>query len=316
MTTESAGEIFDIGYQNYDGPREGRTRARKAIFVNGFRTTLGLGRGASAKILPILFFSAAMAPAVIIALVASQAELSDLIIPGHADYYQIVSIILILFSAIIAPELLCPDRRDGVISLYLVRPLSPTDYLAGRWLAFFSITLLLVYSGQLVLLAGLVLSAAEPLDYIRDNWLDVPRIFAAGVAVAAFTTTLPLAVSGFTTRRAYAAAFVIGLFIISAAVGGIMTGCEEHEHDDGPGRGPPVTEDCEPLTGEAAKWFGLVDIGRVPTNVSDMIFGVENDSQLGKQVQKLPDIVPIGWYLLLVAGPGFLLWRRYRRIDV
>jgi hypothetical protein len=164
-----------------------------------------------------------------------------------------------------------------------------------------------------VLLVGLVLSAAEPFDYLRENWLDVPRFLGAGVVVAVFTTTLPLAVSGFTTRRAYAAAFVIGLFIISAAVGGIMTDCEEHEH--GPPGGGPGTEDCEPLTGEAAKWVGLVDIGRVPTHVSDMIFAVENGSQLSKQVAKLPDIVPIGWYLLLAAGPGFLLWRRYRRIE-
>ena len=158
-----------------------------------------------------------------------------------------------------------------------------------------------------------LLSAAEPLDYIRENWLDVPRFLAAGVIVAAFTTTLPLAVAGFTTRRAFAAAFVIGLFIISAAVGGIMTECEDHR--EGPPSGRPATEDCEPLTRGAAKWVGLVDIGRVPTHVSDMIFGVENNSQLGKQVQLLPDIVPIGWYLLLVAGPGLLLWRRYRRIE-
>ena len=315
MTTESAGEIFDIGYQNYYGPREGRARARKAVFVNGVRTALGLGRGSSAKVLPILLFAAVMAPAVIIAIAASQAEAADFDIPGHSDYYQIVSIILILFSAIIAPELLCPDRRDGVISLYLVRPLTTTDYLAGRWLAFFSITLLLVYSGQVLLLAGLVLSAAEPWVYLRENWLDVPRFLAAGVVVAVFTTTLPLAVAGFTTRRAYAAAFVIGLFIISAAAAGIMTECEDHEHDDGPPGGGPGTEDCEPLTGEAAKWVGLVDIGRVPTHVTNMIFAVENGSRVSSQVEKLPDIVPIGWYLLLAAGPGLLLWMRYRRIE-
>ncbi len=313
MTTESAGEIFDIGYQNYDGPREGRLRARKAVYVNGVRTTLGLGRGASAKVLPILLFAAAIAPAVILALIASQSEEAALDIPGHAEYYQIVSIILILFSAIITPELLCPDRRDGVISLYLVRPLTTTDYLAGRWLAFFSITLLLVYSGQLVLLAGLVLSASEPLDYIRENWLDVPRFVAAGVIVAVFTTTLPLAVSAFTTRRAYAAAFVIGLFIISAAAGGILTECGDNE--PGPPRGGPLARDCEPLTGDAAKWFGLVDVGRVPTHVGDMIFAVENESQLSRQVEELPDIIPIAWYALLVAAPGFLLWRRYQGLE-
>ncbi len=164
--TQSNGELFDLGYQHYRGPREGRMRARKAVFVNGFRTTLGLGRGSLAKVLPILFFACVMAPAIIIALVAARVEGLVDGLPDASLYYQIVSIFLILFSAIIAPELLCPDRRNGAISLYLVRPLTVTEYVVGRWLAFFSITLLLVYSGQIVLLVGLVLSAADPLDYL------------------------------------------------------------------------------------------------------------------------------------------------------
>jgi ABC-2 type transport system permease protein len=313
--TESVGELFDHGYQHNLGPREGRMRARKAVVVNGVRTALGLGRGPTAKILPIILFAASMGPAVILALVASMAEGLD--IPGQADYHQIVSIILIIFSAIIAPELLCADRRNGVINLYLVRPLTPTDYVAGRWLAFFAITLLLVYSGQVVLLVGLILSADEPLGYLRDNWLNIPRFISAGIVVAVFTTTMPLAVSAFTTRRAYAAAFVIGLFIISAAVSSILTECEEHRNDEsGPRASGPGAETCEPLTGDAAKWFGLIDMGMIPIHVSDLIFGEENDSQFEDNVpaKDLSAIFPIVWYLLLTAGPGFALLWRYRRL--
>jgi hypothetical protein len=45
-------------------------------------------------------------------------------LPSHADFYGIASIVLFVFAAIVAPELLCRDRRDGVIHLYLVRPLT------------------------------------------------------------------------------------------------------------------------------------------------------------------------------------------------
>ena len=312
--TQAAGELFDLGYQHYDGPREGRMRARKAVFFDGFKNTLGLGRGAGAKILPMLLFAAAMAPAIVIALIASlTGGLLD--VPGHAEYYQVVSIVLLIFSAIIAPELLCPDRRNGVISLYLVRPLSITDYVAARWLAFFTITLLLVYSGQMVLLAGLVLSAADPLEYLRDNWLDIPRILGAGLLLAAFITTLPLAVAAFTDRRAIASAFVIGLFVISAAAGGILTGCDEHQHDGQGGQGAQ-DERCEPLTGDAAKWFGLVDVSRVPTNINDMIFGVENEGQRSQLTAELPRTVPIGWYVIFTGGLAFTLWFRYQRLTV
>jgi len=307
--TQRTGELFDLGYQHYDGPREGRMRARKAVFTDGFKTTLGLGRGAGAKILPMLLFGAAMAPAVILAMTASLSEgMIDL--PGHAEYYQIVSIVLLIFSAIIAPELLCPDRRNGVISLYLVRPLTITDYLAARWLAFFAVVLILVYSGQMVLLAGLVLSAADPLEYLRDNWLDIPRILAAGIVLAAFITTLPLAVSAFTDRRAIAAALVIGLFVISAAAGGILTGCDEHRTDGS------RSGQCEPLTGDAAKWFGLVDVGRVPNNINLMIFDAEGERRRTRLTAELPKIVPIGWYVIMTGGLAFTLWWRYQRITV
>ncbi len=153
------------------------------------------------------------------------------------------------------------------------------------------------------------------MDYLRDNWLDIPRFLGAGLVVAAFITTVPLAVASFTNRRAYAAAFVIGLFIISAAAAGIMTGCEEHGDGRDSRQDRAAAERCEPLTGDAAKWFGLVNMFTVPMHVNDMIFGVEDEEEDSNRVGELPNIVPIGWYLLLTAGPAFALWWRYWRIS-
>ena len=231
----SAAEVYDLGYQRYRGPREGRARARRALYVNGLRTTLGIGRGMMPKVLAVLMFGAAMVPAVIMAVIVAIFEPLADALPTHEDYYGLVSLVLFLFAAIIGPELLCPDRRDGVIHLYLVRPITPTDYVAARWLALLTVTLALVYSGQLVLWLGLVLSASDPAEYLRENWLDIPRILGAGLVVAVFLATAPLAVAAFTNRRAYAAAFLIGLFLISATVSGVLTEC----------RGPDESGECE-----------------------------------------------------------------------
>ena len=73
---------------------------------------------------------------------------------------------------------------------------------------------------------------------------------------------------------------------------------------------------CEPLTGDAAKWLGLVDVTRAPTNVNNMIFGVEDETNRSRQTAELPRIVPIGWYVVLTGGMGFLLWSRYKRLSV
>ena len=313
--TEAQGEVFDLGYRHYEGPREGRMRARKSIWMNGVRTALGIGRGWGSKVLPILLFIAVMIPALVISIVASQIGTDDEGLPGHDGYYQIVSTFLILFSAIIAPELLCPDRRDGVISLYLVRPLTTADYVAGRWLAFLSVTLALVYLGQVVLFTGFILAADEPVDYMRDNWLDIPRFLLAGLVVAAYTTTIPMAVSAFTTRRAYAAAFVIGVFFISLPVSGILSLCEDEGEQQRRGF-ETEQEPCRPATGDAAKWFVLINMQQVPMHVNDLIFPEQNTSEFASLVEELPSIVPVAWYLLLTAGSGFILWWRYRRIRI
>ena len=42
-------EVFDLGYQRYTGPREGRNRARLALFDNGVRTVLGIGAGGARR---------------------------------------------------------------------------------------------------------------------------------------------------------------------------------------------------------------------------------------------------------------------------
>jgi ABC-type uncharacterized transport system permease subunit len=290
-------------------------RARKALWANGVRTTLGLGRGSRAKILPILLFISVMLPALIITLIASQAGTGENTV-GHAGYYLIVSTVIFLFAAIMAPELLCPDRREGVINLYLVRPLTPTDYVIGRWLAFFSVTLAIVYLGQVVLFVGLTLAAAEPLHYLHDQWLDIPRFLGAGLVVALFTTTLPMAMAAFTNRRAYAAAIVIGIFLISNVVAAALTQPEYNQNNTiEPGLNGNYILEGEPVTGEAGKWLALIDIGSVPIHVNDLIFDKKNDKQALKLMRELPSPVPILWYLFITAGPGFLLWRRYQRIG-
>ena len=184
--------------------------------------------------------------------------------------------------------------------------------MAGRWLAFFTILLALVYFGQSVLFIGLTLNAEEPLTYIRENWLDVPRFLAAGAIASVFATTIPLAVAGFAARRAYAAAFVIGLIFISSAVANPLVACTERQtHMEG---NVVVLDRCEPITGEYAKWIGLLDLGSVPGHVNGKILGWVEPSDLSLQMAEFPAAVPIAWYVVLTVGPALLLLRRYQRI--
>lgn len=319
-------EVFDLGYQRYTGPREGRSRARLALFENGVRTVLGIGRGGRAKILPVGLFLAVMTPAVVFVTILAFLDPiaggdASQFIPGPADYYSLVSVVLIIFGAIMAPELLCPDRRDNTLPLYLVRPLTSNDYLIARFLAFFVIVLVLVYAGQIVLQAGLILTANDQVEYIRENWPDIPRILFVGVLIAAFISIGPLAVAAFTTRRAYAAAFVIAAWLLLNSIGDGLTfqTCTSETITDN-GEVISDTEECTRPAGGLAPYVGLLHLGGVTDNLNAMVFDIEltegNASPSSVAVAELHDAFPIGVYVLWTGIPALLLWRRYRRIRL
>ncbi len=316
---ERDAEVFDLGYQHYTGPREGRNRARMALFQNGVRTILGIGRGGRAKILPVLLFLGVMSPAVVFVIILSFiGEAGADFIPGPADYYGIVGVVLIIFSAIMAPELLGPDRRDNVLPLYLVRPLTSTDYILARFLAFFVIALALVYAGQIILQAGLILTADSQIDYIRDNWTDVLRILFVGIVVALFISVAPMSVAAFTTRRAYAAAFVIAVWLLTTSVTNALT-AETCMSETVSSNGTVISssEECFPLTGDWAPYIGLLDVGSVSDNISAMVFDTEPEGPSMMAVAELDNNAwPIGAYLAFTGIPALLLWNRYRRIRL
>lgn len=320
------GEVYDLGYQRYTGPREGRSRARKALYWDGVKLVLGIGRGARAKILPILLFASAMIPAVIFVVILSFAntlgagQAANQFIPGPSDYNGVISMLFILFGAIMAPELLTPDRKERVIDLYLVRPITSDDYVITRVAAFFSIVFALAMSGQIVLQIGLLLTAADPWGFLKSNWLDIPRFIAAGALLAMFVTAIPMAVASFTTRRAYATAFVIGVFFVSTFVVNSLTASGNCQRTVTTENGQTVvTQNCKPLIGSPAKYVAMLSAVDISTRINDITFGKaiasENDgSPAVWEMQQLPTALPVAVYMLYVIIPLGLIWRQYRRM--
>ena len=304
MTQEARGEVYDLGYQRYEGPREGRFRAQKALWVNTVRGALGIGRSPAAWMVSGALIALAVAPAVIIVIVAAVFGGIDFDTAGHAGYYDGISLVLIIFSAIAAPQVLCPDRRDGVIALYLVRPITAADYLGARGAALFTVIFGVMLTAQTVLFAGTLLASGDPVDYVRENWLDVPRFAAAGAVLALLLTAVPMVIASFTTRRVIATLTIVGLFFLSTTFSEILIApvCESS------GRGEPT---CEPLTREYAPWFALTGLLQPPVYVNNQIFGVVDRDDPSLPLNDLHPAVPGLWTAIAVAGSGALLWRRY-----
>lgn len=295
------GTVFDIGYRRYAGEREGRGRARRAVFRDGVRIALGLGRGPRALVLPWFFIGVLVLIALVMALIAGAAErlggpgaaqAADL--PSHNDYYAIASLVLFVFGAVVAPELLCRDRREGVIQLYLVRPLTGSDYILARWAAFLAVMTAAAWLPQIILLLGLAGGAPRPGEYLQQHWLDIPRFLAAGLAMSAFVTTLAMLAASFTTRRAYAAVFLVGLVVITA---------------------PFTVGLASEIGGPAGQWISMFTLTNIPVHVNDILFREISELTEDAPAGELPAAVRVGWYFLWTLGPGAVLWSRYRRLT-
>ncbi len=295
-----SGTVFDIGYRNYTGPREDRGRSQLAVFKDGVRIALGFGRGSRAKVMPWLFIFILGGLGLIVALIAGAVDRlagpqAAAQLPSHNDLYGIASIIIFVFAAVIAPELLCRDRREGTLNLYLVRPLTITDYLLSRWMAFMVVTAMVVWFPQTVLFIGLWMGAPDPLVYLRWNWLDVPRYLGAGLALAAYVTSLAFLVASFTTRRAYASVFLVALFVITT---------------------PFTIGLAGDIGGNLGAWISMFNLTNIPMHVNDIIFGETTEITEDAPARALGSTVLVAWFFLWTIGCALLTWWRYRRMAL
>jgi len=93
-------------------------------------------------------------------------------------------------AALAAPEALCPDRRQRVLSLYYASPVRPLLYLLAQVAAVTVVMLLITLVPPLFLWAGNVGLAESPGAYFKDHAHTALRIAASGVDPAAPTGSI------------------------------------------------------------------------------------------------------------------------------
>ena len=158
MPTETsraaAGVIHDLGYRRYDGPRLGRAQMIRALTWHSFRSAFGFGRGAKAKIIPAIAFVALLLPAVVNA--ASMANGNGQLV--FYDTYQPVlrDLVMTIFVAVQAPELVSRDLRSRVLPLYFARPIETIDYPLAKFAAFTGACAVMMEAPLLLLYAGTI----------------------------------------------------------------------------------------------------------------------------------------------------------------
>ncbi len=218
---QPAGNIYDLGYRHYDGPRLGRSHAAFTLFTDSFRAVFGLGRRATSKIFPMGFAVVLLLPAIVELGVAAVGSGKIRIIEPE-NYFNITQVIVFLFCAAVAPELTGRDQRSGMLSLYFSRAILRRDYAAAKFAALFTGLLVVIVLPQVLLFLGSMVASNDSTGYLRDNWQDIPVVMVCAVVIAGFMAALSLAIASQTPRRSYATVAVLAFFILITIIGGIL----------------------------------------------------------------------------------------------
>ena len=148
------------------------------------RRALGIRRSWRQKVAPFTLLGIVTIPAIVnvgIGYVTRDRFLTERIeIITYREYVG-VSAALLLFVALVAPDVMCPDRRQHVLPLMFARPITGVDYVVAKFGAIATILFAFSFLPQVVLFVGNMLVSDSALDYFTGH-LDV--LWKVPVAVA------------------------------------------------------------------------------------------------------------------------------------
>jgi len=221
------GAVYDRGYRPYDGARGGRSAGRAALFRASVRRALGLRRPWRQKVTASVLLGIAVVPAIVnvgIAYLTRDTVASDIEFITYREYVG-VSNALLVFVALTAPDIMCPDRRQRVLPLLFARPLIGVDYVIAKVGALFAILFAFSFLPQVVLFVGQMLVSEDgALRYARDNAEVIWQVPVAVGALSIFFASIGVAIASLTSRRIIAGASIVGLFLVTSIVAAALVG--------------------------------------------------------------------------------------------
>lgn len=288
----AAGTIYDLGYQRYGGRRLGRNNAIANLMRFSFRAAFGLGRGPKAKMIPMAVTAIVFLPAIVQVAVASAVGRPEVV--NYVGQLNFTAFLLALFVAVQAPELVVTDKQQGVLSLYLSRPLTASDYAMSKMFALVGAMLVITLGPQLFMFLGKVGLSATPWAMLKTEYKQLAPIIGGTLMTSIFVAAIGLSLSSLASKRANGTAAIIAVFLILPAGAALVRSI---------------------ATGNVRRFAPLANPILVITGFASWLFDVQ--AQRRSPITRL-DVPPETYLYLMIAvtiaGVALLVWR-YRRQD-
>lgn len=212
--------IHDQTYRRYAGRREQAGQAWMVIAVNGIRTIIRKRLFLGLLLLAWIPF---VVGAVMVYLNANfpQFTLLSMTAQRFRDFLGTQDFFVFVITVWVGAGLVANDKRANALQIYLSKPLTRTEYIAGK-LAVLGVFLLLVTWVPAILLLVLQVAFSGSFSFLRQNLYLFPAVTVFAflqVLLAAFTM---LALSSLSKSSRYVAILYAGAYWFSHAVFGVI----------------------------------------------------------------------------------------------
>jgi ABC-2 type transport system permease protein len=293
-----SGAVYDRGYRPYQGPRGGRREATLALWRLSVRRALGLRRPWRQKVFPWSLLAIATVPAIVnvgvgYAFRNDRQEIPDFEFITYRDYVG-VSTALLLFVALSAPDVMCPDRAQRVLPLLFSRPLTGVDYVLAKVGAIAFVVFGFAFLPQVVLFVGQMLVSDGALDYFTDNIEVLWQVPVSVALLAVYYAAVGVALASVTARRLVGGVAILGTALVTSTLAAILVG----------------------VTSDGRSAFDVINVLALPLGVRDLVFlgHIGPDSAL-RGVEG-GGILAVGGYLVVLLAAMAFLFHRYREVDL
>ena len=208
--------IHDQGYQRYAGSRGAIGTAWQVIAQAGIRTVL-----AKRKFLALLLVS--WAPFIVNAIriyIASNFQQASFLAPKgqtFREFLETQKIFVFFVTVYVGAGLIAADRRANALQLYLSKPLTAWEYVAGK-LAILCVFLTFVTFVPAMLLLVVQVIFAGSMTFLQQNAYLVPAITLFSVIQILLAASTMLALSSLSKSSRFVGIMFTGVIFFTGAL--------------------------------------------------------------------------------------------------
>ncbi|MBP7775951.1 MAG: ABC transporter permease [Acidobacteria bacterium] len=275
--------IHDQGYQRYAGSRARTGTAWQVIARAGIRTVL-----VERKFLALMLLAWApfLVRAVQVYVAANYSQASFLQPKGETfrEFLETQAVFVFFITIYAGAGLIASDRRANALQLYLAKPLSRWEYVAGKMAVLVTLLIAVTFLPAMMLLL-VQIGFAGSFTFVTTNLYLLPAITLYSLAQVLLASSTMLALSSLSKSSRFVGVMYAGLIFFTGALFKAVQG----------------------ITG--ASWLAWLSPSDALEQLGDAIFRLPLRYDLPLWLAAL---VVLG----LIAGSGVVLERRVRAVEV